>query len=144
MDYRSFRKQDFKFWTNLNTRWVDMDSLGHINNAVYLNYIETARVDFFSKIKMPDINKNLEESVILASIEIQYFSQLSHPCSLIIGHRISRIGVKSFDLLAGVFEKKGLGLKAIAIAKMVSFNYIENVSIKIPSPIIKNNDPISK
>ena len=42
MDYRSFRKQDFKFWTNLNTRWVDMDSLGHINNAVY-NYIETAQ-----------------------------------------------------------------------------------------------------
>ena len=110
MDYRSFRKQDFKFWTNINTRWVDMDSLGHINNAIYLNYIETARLDFFSKIKMPDINKNLEESVILASIEIQYFSQLSHPCSLIIGHRISRIGVKSFDLLAGVFEKKGLGL----------------------------------
>ena len=91
---------------------------------------------------MPDINKNLEESVILASIEIQYFSQLSHPCSLIIGHRISRIGVKSFDLLAGVFEKKGLGLKALAIAKMVSFNYKKNVSIKIPSPIIKNNDPI--
>ena len=49
MDYRSFRKQDFKFWTNLNMRWVDMDSLGHINNAVYLNYFETARVDFFSK-----------------------------------------------------------------------------------------------
>ena len=108
MDYRSFRKQDFKFWTNLNTRWVDMDSLGHINNAVYLNYFETARVDFFSKIKMPDINKNLEESVILASIEIQYFSQISHPRSLIIGHRISRIGVKSFDLLAGVFEEKGV------------------------------------
>ena len=92
---------------------------------------------------MPDINENLEESVILASIEIQYFSQLSHHCSLIIGHRISRIGVKSFDLLAGVFEKKGLGLKAISLAKWFHSNYTENVTIKIQSPIIKNNDPIS-
>ena len=77
---------------------------------------------------MPDINKNLEESVILASIEIQYFSQLSHPCGLIIGHRISRIGVKSFDLLAGVFEKKRIRSK--------SFSYCKNGFIQLQGKCI--------
>ena len=27
----------------VSVRWVDLDALGHVNNAVYLNYLEEAR-----------------------------------------------------------------------------------------------------
>ncbi len=31
-------------------RWGDMDMMGHVNNAKYFTYIETARIDWFTSI----------------------------------------------------------------------------------------------
>jgi acyl-CoA thioester hydrolase len=34
----------------IKIRWRDMDSYGHVNNAVYLNYLEEARDAFVQKV----------------------------------------------------------------------------------------------
>src|SRR3978361_1004746 len=31
-------------------RWGDMDMMGHVNNAMYFTYLETARIDWFVSI----------------------------------------------------------------------------------------------
>jgi len=36
----------FRFFTTLEVRWRDLDALGHVNNAVYLTYLEQARVHY--------------------------------------------------------------------------------------------------
>ena len=40
---------DFPFHYKLKTRWKDMDAFGHMNNAVFLTYIEDARITFFKR-----------------------------------------------------------------------------------------------
>jgi len=35
--------------TQLDVRWGDMDTLGHVNNAVYFRYMEQARIEFFEE-----------------------------------------------------------------------------------------------
>ncbi len=35
------------FEMTIPIRWGDMDAMGHINNAVYFRYMETARIDWF-------------------------------------------------------------------------------------------------
>ena len=144
MEFSKIKRKEFDFWTQLQTRWSDMDSMGHINNASYLSYMETARVDFFAYLGLPKINKSLENSVILASSEISYLNQVSHPSILSIGHRICRIGKKSFDLLSGVFPKGQKRPVCVALFKMVSFNYNINKSILIPLEIINNNRNIDE
>ncbi|MCL4145610.1 UNVERIFIED_CONTAM: hypothetical protein GTU68_050981 [Idotea baltica] len=32
-------------------RWGDMDSLGHVNNAMYFRYFETVRMEWFEKLR---------------------------------------------------------------------------------------------
>jgi len=142
--FNNINRKEFNFWTKLKTRWIDMDSMCHINHTSYLSYIETARIDFFSSLDISDINKNLEQSVILASLEISYLNQVSHPSVLNIGHKVCRVGSKSFDLLSGVFTEDKLTLICIAIFKMVSFNYKTNKSILIPKQIIDNNKIINE
>ena len=36
--------------TRMPIRWGDMDMMGHVNNAKYFTYIETARIDWFTSI----------------------------------------------------------------------------------------------
>ena len=138
MDLNKLKLEDFDFWTYLHTRWNDMDSLGHVNHAVYLSYMETARVDTYSQLGYEGINKDMDESTILAGMEVIYLSQLSHPSSLKVGHRIIRVGTKSYDLISGVFLKTDNILICSAYFKLVSFNYKKNQTILVPE-IIKNN-----
>ena len=37
------------FYTELKVRSYECDSYSHVNNAVYLNYLETARMDFLNQ-----------------------------------------------------------------------------------------------
>ena len=41
------------FKTELKVRSYECDSYSHVNNAVYLNYLETARMDFLNQIGFP-------------------------------------------------------------------------------------------
>ena len=66
------------------------------------------------------IDQNMNESTILASMEVTYLSQLSHPTPLIVGHRIIRVGNKSYDLIGGIFRESGSVILCHAYFKLVS------------------------
>ena len=40
---------DYPFHHEIRTRWKDMDSFGHVNNANYVTYIEDARITLFKR-----------------------------------------------------------------------------------------------
>jgi acyl-CoA thioester hydrolase len=59
--------------TTVQLRWSDMDAMGHVNNATYLTYLETARESWFASIGVSD------ESLRFAMrrIEADFLSQLT-------------------------------------------------------------------
>ena len=42
LDIKKLHHSDLDFWTIMETRWRDMDSLSHINHTAYLSYMESA------------------------------------------------------------------------------------------------------
>jgi len=50
-----------------------MDAYGHVNNVVFLRYLEEARIDFLFR---PD--KNFQQGSVVARHEIDYKRQLVH------------------------------------------------------------------
>lgn len=57
-------------------RWADMDSLGHVNNVVYVDYLQEARVDMM-RIHAPGPEAaELAEGVVVVSHELEYVSPL--------------------------------------------------------------------
>ena len=138
------KPKDFDFWTSLCTRWNDMDALGHVNHTVFLSYMETARVKTYDRIGFKGINNGMDESTILANVEVTYVDQLSHPSSLKIGHRIIRIGTKSYDLISGIFLQPDNTLLCSAYFRLVSFNYKINKTILVPDKIKDNCRPLAK
>jgi len=53
-------------------RWADMDSLGHVNNVVYVDYLQEARVDMM-RIHAPGPEAaELAEGVVVVSHELEY------------------------------------------------------------------------
>jgi len=132
MNKQQLKLDDFPFRHNIKTRWKDLDAFGHINNAVFLSYVEDARILFF---KRWDINYK-ERSLIVASAKIDYIRQVSHPSDLIIGQRVSRIGTKSFDIHSVIFLKDDLEPVCQSTIVSVAFDFIKNTSVNVYQSII--------
>jgi acyl-CoA thioester hydrolase len=135
MNMKNLQRSDFDFWTAVDTRWRDMDALGHLNHTAYLTYMESARVEVYTQLGFSGIRKDMDESTILASMDVHYLSQVKHPASLEVGHRICRVGTTSFDFLSAVFIKGDTDPVCSALFKMVAFNYKRNQAIPVPVPI---------
>jgi len=139
---KNLQRSDFDYWSSIKTRWRDMDALGHLNHAVYLGYMESARVDVYIQLGFSGIRKDMDESTILASMDVHYLSQVKHPASLDVGHRICRVGTKSFDFLAAVFDEEQEKPVCSALFKMVAFNYKMNQPIFVPELIREKCRPL--
>ncbi len=142
MEWHQLRRADFDYWTRMSSRWRDMDALGHINHAAYLTYMESSRVDVYYELGYGGIRKEEQESTILGAMEVNYHHQATHPIKLEIGHRISRVGGKSFDFIAGIFKKGQEPPICTALFKMVAFNYYQNQAISVPTKIKELCRPI--
>tara|TARA_Y100001970_G_scaffold291118_1_gene427135 strand:- start:1584 stop:1994 length:411 start_codon:yes stop_codon:yes gene_type:complete len=121
----------YTFYHNIMTRWKDMDAFKHINNAMYLTYIEDARTQLFDRWNI----NNKERSVIVASVKIDYLKQISHPSKLTIASKISKIGNSSFDIQSAIFKNDNKSPSAVSIVTCVCYNYNNNKSIPVYSEI---------
>ena len=129
---KSYRIEDFSFTHKIKTRWKDLDAFRHINNAVFLSYIEDARIVLLKRWKI----NYAEKSLIVASVTIDYLKQVNHPCSLIIGQKVSRLGNKSFDISSAMFvdgEEKPVCISTIT---SVAFDFKSNQTVKVFQEII--------
>ena len=109
--------------------------MGHINHAAYLTFMETARLDFYDSLGFSSRNSGQVNGIILASMNIQYHQQVSHPSDLDIGQRIVRVGSKSFDMLTSIFIKDNESPVLSGLFTLVSFNYKRNETISVPDII---------
>lgn len=116
----------------IEVRFRDLDGLGHINNAVYLTYIELCRTRFFQKAgftALEDIRKDFP--LILARTEIDFLMQGGMQDSVVVEGWISAIGNKSFTQNYAV-TVPGRGVLAQAKAVLVWFDFAANTSVPIP------------
>ena len=118
-----------------------MDAIGHINNATYLTYFETARVDFLKQLGFDLLKRDVDNSVILASMKVDYIKQSVHPAIYNIGCRITRLGSKSFDLFSAIFVEQELNPIVFGVFTLVAFNYKTQKTIPLNEDIISNYLP---
>ena len=118
---------DYPQHYEFKTRWKDIDSFGHVNNAVFLTYIEDARIMYFKRWNVTEKKRSL----IVASIKIDYLRQIVHPSDLIVAQKISRIGNSSFDIQSAIFLHNDPKPAANSVVSCVCFNYHKNKSVPV-------------
>ena len=111
-------------------RFSDLDPMGHVNNAVYLTWIENARIEFLRRLGAFDKPDTSEMAMILARAEVDFRAALEFGDEVSIGVRTARLGTKSFDLEYEL--RRGEDVVAAAKTVLVAFDYDSNQSKEIP------------
>ena len=119
---------DFPFVFRDEVRFRDLDGLAHVNNAVFLTYMESARIAYLSSLGG---GRNPQASMILARMEVDFRSPVVLGEAIEVGVRPGRLGTKSFEL---EYEVRADGrLAAEGRSVLVGYDYTRGESVEIPA-----------
>jgi acyl-CoA thioester hydrolase len=121
--------EGFRFVCAQEVGFRDLDVFGHVNNAVYLTYLENARIGYMRDVLGIESPEDL--LVIVANVNIDFRSRASLGEALEVGARVSRIGTKSFDMEHEVHGSDGR-LVAAASTTLVTFDYRGDATMPVP------------
>ena len=105
----------FPFVYRDTVRFRDLDGMGHVNNAVFLTYMESARIAFLSSL----------------GAEVDFRSPVAFGEDVEVGVRTLRVGTKSFELEYEV--RAGGRIAAEGKSVLVGYDYERGASVEIPA-----------
>jgi acyl-CoA thioester hydrolase len=128
--YSIRRVEGFPFVHRETVRFSDLDPMGHVNNAVYLTWIENARIEFLRHVGAFDKPDTERMTMILARVEVDFRAPLGFGEAVEIAVRTARFGTKSFDLEYEL--RAGDVVTAQAKTVLVAYDYENKESKEIP------------
>jgi acyl-CoA thioester hydrolase len=130
---------NFAHRRELEVRFADTDAMGHVNNAKYLTYCESARIAYWTDVTGEPVRLGTEgaESLILAEARITYRAPAFHGETITVETRATRLGRSSFTLEHRLTACEKLGpsrLVAISESILVRYDYTADAPVAISAP----------
>jgi acyl-CoA thioester hydrolase len=98
MRYELPEHKKFVFETRIPIRWGDMDALGHVNNATYFRYLESARVDWLEQL---DAMRAADgQGPVIVNAFCNFYQQLTYPGEVVVRLFVSDPGRATFETWA--------------------------------------------
>lgn len=109
----------------------DTDAMGHANNAVYLTWLENARMEYWRRLAGRDADYR-EVPFVLGRAEVDYRAPAHAGDQLRLGARAARLGNRSFDLVYRLERSRDQGLVAEGRTVQVMYDYRRQRSMEMP------------
>jgi acyl-CoA thioester hydrolase len=138
----------FRVKLQLRLDWSEMDLFGHINNVMFMKYIQAARVNYWEKIKLNALYEKQRIGPMLVSVNCQFRKPLHYPGQVTIFTKIDFIKNSSFALQHLLLDKEN-ELVAEAHDVMVMYDFNTGQKVAFPEELKKNiglveeNEPTS-
>lgn len=98
----ALRPTDFRVSRVIPTRWRDNDIYGHINNAIYYEYFDTA-INTWLLERLPATPSRETTRMFVAESACRYLSEITYPEPLLLSHSVARLGTSSVVYELGIF-----------------------------------------
>jgi acyl-CoA thioester hydrolase len=127
------KRSDFKVLRPIQTRWMDNDVYGHVNNVVYYSYFDTAVNGYLMEATGLDI-RGLDAIGIVAETSCRFLRELSFPDELFAGLRLEKLGNSSVIYQIGLF--RGDEAEPAAVGRFVHVYVDRTTRQVVPIPAV--------
>ena len=125
--------REFTVVHEIAPRFRDTDAMGHINNAVYVTYLEVARQVYWARLDERSDYRRVP--FILARVHIDFRSEALVSEVLEAGIRLEWIGGKSFGFSYRIWEKNSGRVVAEASTVQVCYDYAGRRTLVMPDDL---------
>lgn len=100
-------------------RWADLDLLGHVNNVVYVDYLQEARVDMLRVHAPEPRTEALAEGVVVVRHEVRYLAPLTYRTDTVrtesvrIESWVTQVRAATFTMAYEVFHEADDGTRTV-------------------------------
>jgi acyl-CoA thioester hydrolase len=112
--------------------WGEMDALGHVNNAVYFRYMESARVAFLLAVGIDRLQHAGGVGVILESAQCRFRRPVVYPDTLEISSRVESIEADRFTLGHDMTSQLRGEVVALGSGVIVAYDYAAGRKTTLP------------
>ena len=126
---------DFPVTVEIPVAWGDMDALGHVNNAVYFRYFETARIQFFAELGLGSVGQSNGAGPILHSASCRFRIPLTHPDTVTVGAQIGDVGGDRFLMRYRAVSHQHGAVAADGESLIVTFDYATASKAPVPDDL---------
>jgi acyl-CoA thioester hydrolase len=115
---------EFRCHVPIQVRFRDLDAMGHVNNAVYVSYLEIGRAAYLREAlgAAMDLGTAFDRfPFIIAEITCRFLLPAGMDDGLHVHLRVDRVGERSFDFLYRVDREQGG--QAVAAGRSVQVGY---------------------
>ncbi|NHF64843.1 acyl-CoA thioesterase [Xanthomonas hortorum] len=92
----------------ISVRWRDMDSMGHVNNAKYISYLEEARVRWMLGVDGVSMTDRI--APVVAATNVNYKRPLVWPNDILVELFVERLGSSSITIGHRILDQKDEGV----------------------------------
>jgi len=111
------------FEHEVSVRWRDTDALGHVNNAVYLTYLEEARDAFYLRVLGDPI-------YVVVRLEIDFRAEVRHDDRTVhVEIAVERMGTTSLTTRETLRTANG---EVAAEARVITVRWDQNLRAAVP------------
>jgi len=94
----------FPVFRRIDTRWMDNDVYGHVNNVVYYSWFDTAVNAHLIEQGALDIHQGQTIGLVIET-QCNYFAPLAFPQTIEAGIRVAKLGSSSVRYEIGLFAQ---------------------------------------
>jgi acyl-CoA thioester hydrolase len=115
--------------------WAEVDAMGHVNNARYFTWFESARMALFQRVGL-EIEGTPEIGPILAHTSCDFLAPVRFPADIEAGARVVGFGRTSFTMEFAVAAAGSDAFAARGRGVIVLIDYRDGAKVAIP-PVLR-------
>jgi acyl-CoA thioester hydrolase len=115
-------------------QWGEMDALGHVNNARFFSWFESARIGLFQRIGVASGSGGgpLAIGPILATTTCDFLKPVVYPATVAVSVSVSRVGESSITMdyeVRGASDRAVLYAKGTSVAVLIDYRTMKKVRV---------------
>ena len=128
----ALRSRDaYRWWQPITTRWSDNDAYGHVNNAIYYHWFDTAVNNWLIEAGLLNVASG-DPIGLVVETGCRYAHPLHYPDPVEIGLTLERLGTSSVTYRLGAFSA---GTSEAAAEARFTHVYVDRTSRRpVPLP----------
>lgn len=98
------QRADYRHFHAIQTRWMDNDVYGHVNNVIYYSWFDTAVNHYLVATGALDIEHSPVIGLVIET-RCNYFASIAFPDQVEVGVRVAHVGRSSVRYEIGIFKQ---------------------------------------
>lgn len=117
-------------------RWGDMDALGHVNNIIFFQYCESARIAYFDALDINSLKRKPTDGPGMVAANLNFRRQLKYPGTVEVRANTTQIGERSFTLAYQIVDLADRAVAADGASVCLWVDYEAGKALRLPDELV--------